>query len=97
MGRRLIEAPGLVRTPERWVVDTSGREKAIMLVGRLVASGLLKVSSLVRAARLHLRRGSSQLDGLVLLLLLLLRKGSSRLDGWELLLLLVAHVVVPAA
>ena len=36
-----------------------------MLVGRLVeASGLLKNSSVVRAARLHLRRGrSSQLNG----------------------------------
>ena len=48
VGRRMIEAPGLVRTSERWVVDTSGREKA---------SIMLKVSSLVRAARLHLRRG----------------------------------------
>ena len=68
-----------------------------MLVGRLLeASGLLKVSSVVRAARLHLRRGrSSRLNGLVLLLLLL-RMWSSRLDGWELLLLLVVHVVVPA-
>ena len=67
-----------------------------MLVGRLMeASGLLKMSSLVRAARLHLRRGSSKLDGLVLLLLFLLKRGS-RLDGWELLLLLVVHVVVPA-
>ena len=38
--KRLIEAPGLVRTSERWVVDPSGREKASMLVGRLVeASG----------------------------------------------------------
>ena len=61
----LIEAPGLVRTSERWVVDTSGREKASILVGKLVeASGLLKMSSVVRAARLHLRRGwSSQLNG----------------------------------
>ena len=60
VGRRLIEAPGLVRTSERWVVDPSGREKASMLIRRLVeASGLLKVSSLVRAVRLHLRRGSS--------------------------------------
>ena len=80
-------------------MDTSGRKKVSMLVGRLVeASGLLTVSFVVRAARLHLRRGSSKLDGLVLLLLLLLlRRGSSRLDGWELLLLLVVHVVVPAA
>ena len=68
-----------------------------MLVGRLVEdSGLLEVSSVMGAARPHLRRGSSKLDGLVLLLLLLLRRGSSRLDGWELLLLLVVHVV-PAA
>ena len=95
--KRLIEAPGLVRTSERWVVDTSGREKGSMLVGRLVeASGLLKMSSVVRAARLHLRRGRpSQLNGWELLLLLLLKRGS-RLDGWELLLLLVVHVVVPA-
>ena len=78
---RLIEAPGLVRTSERWVVDTSGREKGSMLVWRLVeASGLLKMSSVVRAARLHLRRGRS-----------------SQLNGWELLLLLFVHVVVPAA
>ena len=71
VGRRLIEAPGLVRTSERWVVDPSGREKASMLIRRLVeASGLLKVSSVVRAARLHLRRGSSRLDGWELLLLL---------------------------
>ena len=75
VGRRLIEAPGLVRTSERWVVDTSGREKGSMLVGRLVeASGLLKMSSMVRAARLHLKRGrSSRLNGWELLLLLLLR------------------------
>ena len=88
MEKRLIEAPGLVRTSERWVMDTSGREKGSMLVGRLVkasgllkmssvvrlveASGLLKMSSVVRAARLHLRRGRS-----------------SRLNGWELLLLLL--------
>ena len=86
-----------VRTSERRVMDTSGREKGSMLVGRLVeASGLLKMSSVVRAARLHLRRGrSSQLNGWVLLLLLLLKRGS-RLDGWELLLLLVVVVVVPA-
>ena len=43
-----------------------------MLVGRLVeAPGLLKMSSVVRAARLHLRRGrSSRLNGWELLLLL---------------------------
>ena len=53
VGRRLIEALGVVRTSERWVVDTSGREMASMLVGSMVeASGLLKVSSLVRATRL---------------------------------------------
>ena len=65
MGRRLIEDPRQVRTSERWVMDTPGREKGSMLVGRLVeASGLLKNSSVVRAARLHLRRGrSSQLSG----------------------------------
>ena len=57
----------------------------------------MKVCSLVRAARLHLRRGrSSRLNGWELLLLLLLKR-DSRLDGWELLLLLlVVHVVVPA-
>ena len=75
-------------------MDTSGREKGSMLVGRLVeasgllkmfsvvmlveASGMLKMSSVVRAARLHLRRGRS-----------------SRLNGWE-LRLLVVHVVVRA-
>ena len=66
-------------------------------VMRLVeASGVLKMSSVVRAARLHLTKGrSSQLNGWELLLLLLLKRGS-RLDGWELLLLLVVHVVVPA-
>ena len=75
----LIEALGQVRKCERWVMDTSGRKKGSMLVGRLVeASGLLKMSSAVRAARLHLRRGRS-----------------SRLNGWELLLLWVVHVVVP--
>ena len=69
-------------------MDTSEREKAFMLVGRLVeVSGLLKVSSVVRATRLHLSKGRS--NGLVLVLLLLLRRGSSRLDGWELLLLLL--------
>ena len=49
MGRRLInEAPVLVKTSERWVLDTSEREKGSMLVGRLVeASGLLKMSSVV--------------------------------------------------
>ena len=63
VGRRLIEAPRQMRTSER--------EKTSMLVGRLVeASGLLKVSSVVRTARLHLRRGSSRLDGWELLLLL---------------------------
>ena len=36
VGRRLGEAPGMVRTSERWVVDTSGRDKASMLVGRLM-------------------------------------------------------------
>ena len=93
MGKRLIEAPRQVRTSERWVMDTSGREKGSMLVGRLVeASGLLKISSVVRAAKLHMRRGrSSQLNGWELLLLLL--KRGSRLDGWELLLLLIVHVV----
>ena len=86
--KRLIEAPGQVRTSERWVVDTSGREKGSMLVGRLVeasgllkmssvvrlveASGMLKISFVVRAASLHLRRGRS-----------------SELNGWELLLLLL--------
>ena len=57
MGRRLIEAPRQVRTSER--------ENGSMLVRRLVeASGLLNISSVVRAARLHLRRGrSSQLNG----------------------------------
>ena len=54
--RRLIEAPRQVGTSERWVMDTSGREKGSMLVGRLVeASGLLKMSSgdrLVGASRL---------------------------------------------
>ena len=93
--RRLIEAPRQVRTSERWVMDTSGREKGSMLVGRLVeASGLLKNSSVVRAARLHMRKWlSSQLNGWELLLLLL--KRGSRLDGWELLLLLIVHFVVP--
>ena len=72
VGRWLIEAPRQVRTSERWVMDISGREKGSVLVGRLVeASGLLKMSSVVRAARLHLRRGrSSQLNGWELLLLL---------------------------
>ena len=47
---------------------------------------------MVRAAKLHMRRGqSSQLNGWELLLLLL--KRGSRLDGWELLLLLIVHVV----
>ena len=107
MGRRLIEALRQVRTSERWVMDTSGREEGSMLVGRLVkasgllkmveASRLLKMSSEVRAARLPLRRGrSSQLNGWELLLLLLLKRGSW-LDGWELLLLLlIVHDVVPA-
>ena len=65
VGRRLIKAPRQVRTSERWVMDTSGREKGSMLVGRLVeVSGLLKISSVVRAARLNMRRGrSSQLNG----------------------------------
>ena len=54
------------------------------------ASGLLKMSSMLRAARLHLRKGrSSRLNGLVLLLLLLLRRMSSRLDRLVLLLLLL--------
>ena len=104
VGRRLIEAPGLVRTSERWVVDTSGREKGSMLMGRLMeasgllkmssvmrlveASGMLKMSSVVRAARLHLRRGRSSQLNGWELLLLLLKRGS-RLDGWELLLLLL--------
>ena len=95
VGRRLMEAFRQVRTSERWVMDTSGREKGSMLVGRLVeasrllkmssvvrlveASGMLKMSSVVRAARLHLRRGRS-----------------SQLNGWELLLLLIVHFVVPA-
>ena len=71
MGRQLIEVPGLVGTSERWVVATSERDKASMLVGRLVeASGLLKVSSMMRAARLHLRRESSRLNMWELLLLL---------------------------
>ena len=80
--QRLIEAPGLVRTSERWVMDTSGREKGSMLVGRLVeASRLLKMSSVVRAARLHLGRGrSSRLNGWELLLLLLLRLSYLRRD-----------------
>ena len=57
VGRRLIEAPRQVRTCER--------EKGSMMIGRLVeASGLLKIFSVVRAARLHLRRGrSSQMNG----------------------------------
>ena len=65
VGRRLMEALRLVRTSERWVMDTSGRKKGSTLVGRLVeASGLLKNSSVVRAARLHLRRGRpSQFNG----------------------------------
>ena len=81
-------------------------------VVRLVeASRLLKISSVVRAAKLHMRRGrSSQLNGWELLLLLLKRgsrldgwevlllllKRGSRLDGWEVLLLLIVHFVVPA-
>ena len=49
VGRRLIEAPGPVRTSERWLVETPGRMKATILVGRLVeASGLLKMSSVGR-------------------------------------------------
>ena len=61
MGRRLVEVPELVRTSERWVVDISGREKSSVLVGRLVeSSGLLKVSSMMKAARLHL--GASRLN-----------------------------------
>ena len=52
MGRRLVEAPRQVRTSER--------EKGSMLVGRLIeASGLLKVSSVVRAAKLHMRKWRS--------------------------------------
>ena len=88
VGRRLIEAPSQVRTSER--------EKGSMLVGRLVgSSGLLKMSSVVRAAKLHMRKWrSSQLNGWELLLLLL--KRGSLLDGWELLLLLIVHFVVPA-
>ena len=55
----------------------------------------MKMSSVVRAAKLHMRRGrSSQFNGWELLLLLL--KRGSRLDGWELLLLLIVHFVVPA-
>ena len=103
VGRRLIEAPRQVRTPER--------EKGSILVGRLVeASGQLKIFSVVRAARLHLRRGwSSQLNGKMssvvrlveafrLLMIssvvraakLHMRKWrSSQLNGWELLLLLL--------
>ena len=60
-------------------MDTSGREKGSMLVGRLVETcGLLKISFVVRAARLHLRRGRS-----------------SQLNWRELLLLLIVHFVVP--
>ena len=105
VGRRLIEAPRQVRTSERWVMDTSGREKGSLLVGRLVeasgllkmasgvrlveASRLLKMSSVVRAARLHLRRERSSQLNGWELLLLLLLKRGSWLDGWELLLLLL--------
>ena len=90
-----MKPPRQVRTSEKWVMDTSGKEKGSMLVGKLVeasgllkmssvvrlveASRLLKMSSVVRAARLHLRRGRS-----------------SQLNGWDLLLLLIVHVAVPA-
>ena len=55
VGRWLIEAPRQVRT--------SKREEA-MLIGRLVeASGLLKIFSVVRAAKLHMKKWrSSQLN-----------------------------------
>ena len=57
-----------------------------------MASGLLKIFSVVRATKLRMRKWrSSQLNGGELLLLLL--KRGSRLDGWELLLLLIVHVV----
>ena len=64
-------------------------------VVRLVeASRLLMISSVVRAAKLHMRKWrSSRLNGWELLLLLL--KRISLLDWWELLLLIV-HFVVPA-
>ena len=57
MGRWLIEAPRQVRTSER--------EKGSMLMGRLVeASGLSKISPVVRAAKLHMKKWrSSQLNG----------------------------------
>ena len=77
-------------------METSGREKGSMLVGRLVeASGLLKMSSVVRAARLHLRKGrSSRLNGWEAAAVVV--EEGLPVGGWELLLLLVVHVVVPA-
>ena len=103
VGRRLIEAPGLLRTYERWVMDTSGREKGSMLVGRLVkASGLLKMSSVVRlveasgmlkmsfVVRLVEASGMLKMSSVVRAASLHLRRGRSfQLNGWELLLLLL--------
>ena len=92
-----------MRTSERWVVDTSGREKGSMLVGRLVeASGLLKMSSVVRlvgasgmlkmsfVVRLVEASGMLKMSFVVKAVRLHLRSGrSSQLNGWELLLLLL--------
>ena len=81
MGRWLIEAPRQVRT--------SNREEGSMLIGRLVeASGLLKIFSLVRAAKLHMRGGrSSRMNG----------KMSSMVRLAEVSRLLVIFSVVRAA
>ncbi len=69
--------------------------KMSSVVRLMEASRLLMISSVVRAAKLHMRKWrSSQLNRWELLLLLL--KRGSLLDGWELLMLLIVHFVVPA-
>ena len=92
---------GLVVASERWVMDTSGREKGSMLVGRLVeTSGLLKMSSVVglveasgmlkmsSVVRLVEASGMLKMSSVVRAARLHLRRGrSSQLNGWELLLL----------
>ena len=92
VGRRLIKVPELVGTSERWVVGTSGREKASMLVGRPVeASGRGKASMLV--GRLVEASGLLKVSSMMGAASLHLRRGrSSRLNGWELLLLLLLRL-----
>ena len=90
MGKRLIEAP-------KQVGDGHLRKGKGLHAGGEAGRSLRAVEdfSVVRAAKLHMRKWrSSPLNGWGLLLLLL--KRGSRLDGWELLLLLIVHFVVPA-